>query len=40
MAELPDGMVTFLFTDVEGSTRLWEEASDSMMDSLRLLTTE
>lgn len=24
MAELPSGMVTFLFTDIEGSTRLWE----------------
>jgi predicted ATPase/class 3 adenylate cyclase len=35
MAELPDGVVTFLFTDVEGSTRLWEEASDSMMEALR-----
>src|SRR3712207_7723184 len=24
MAELPTGTVTFLFTDIEGSTRLWE----------------
>ena len=23
--ELPSGTVTFLFTDLEGSTRLWEE---------------
>ena len=34
--ELPEGVVTFLFTDVEGSTRLWEDAPDSMMDALRL----
>ena len=25
MTELPSGTVTFLFTDVEGSTRLWGE---------------
>ena len=24
VAELPTGTVTFLFTDLEGSTRLWE----------------
>ena len=35
MPELPDGVVTFLFTDVEGSTRLWEEAPDSMMAAIR-----
>jgi predicted ATPase/class 3 adenylate cyclase len=34
MAELPDGVVTFLFTDVEGSTRMWEESPDSMMTAL------
>jgi predicted ATPase/class 3 adenylate cyclase len=33
---LPDGVVTFLFTDIEGSTRLWEDAPDVMMDALRL----
>ena len=35
MQELPDGVVTFLFTDVEGSTDTWEQAPDSMMDALR-----
>jgi class 3 adenylate cyclase len=28
MAELPTGTVTFLFTDVEGSTRLLHELGD------------
>ena len=30
MVELPSGTVTFLFTDLEGSTRLWEESPDAM----------
>ena len=30
----PDGVVTFLFTDIEGSTRLWEESSETMMTAL------
>ena len=34
MTELPDGVVTFLFTDIEGSTRLWENAPDLMMSAL------
>src|SRR4051794_5428390 len=34
MAEMPSGMITFLLTDVEGSTALWEEAPESMRDAL------
>ena len=29
-ASLPEGVVTFLLTDVEGSTRLWESAGEVM----------
>ncbi len=32
--ELPTGTVTFLFTDLEGSTRLWQEHPDAMGDAL------
>ena len=31
---LPTGTVTFLFTDIEGSTRLWEEYAESMRVAL------
>ena len=34
MPELPTGTVTFLFTDVEGSTRLWEEFPEAMQSAL------
>ena len=34
MVELPTGTVTFLFTDLEGSTRLWEEHPEAMRAAL------
>ena len=30
MSALPTGIVTFLLTDIEGSTRLWELHPDAM----------
>ena len=32
--ELPTGTVTFLFTDIEGSTRLWQEHPTTMPEVL------
>ena len=32
--ELPSGTVTFLFTDLEGSTRLWEQYPEAMRPAL------
>jgi len=32
---LPTGTVTFLFTDLEGSTKLWQQAPDSMETALQ-----
>src|ERR1700751_5527454 len=34
MSEPPSGTVTFLFADIEGSTRLWEQYPDAMPDAL------
>ena len=34
MGDLPDGIVTLLFTDVQGSTRAWEESPVSMAEAL------
>ena len=34
MTDLPSGTVTFLFSDIEGSTRLWEEHPDAMRECL------
>ena len=34
MTELPTGTVTFLFADLEGSTRLWEDHPDAMRGAL------
>jgi class 3 adenylate cyclase len=34
MRDPPTGTVTFLFTDIEGSTRWWEERRDEMRAAL------
>jgi hypothetical protein len=34
MADLPSGTVTFLFTDIEGSTALWERHRSTMVDAV------
>jgi class 3 adenylate cyclase len=34
MAELPSGTISFLFTDLEDSTRRWQEHPDSMREAL------
>jgi predicted ATPase/class 3 adenylate cyclase len=34
MGTLPSGTVTFLFTDIEGSTQLWEKNPEAMKDAL------
>jgi predicted ATPase/DNA-binding SARP family transcriptional activator len=35
VASGPSGTVTFLFTNVEGSTRLWDQARDAMDEAMR-----
>ncbi len=34
MPEFPTGTVTFLFTDIEGSTQLWERHPEAMKTAL------
>lgn len=34
MLHMPSGTVTFLFTDIEGSTRLWEQHPEAMQKAL------
>ena len=34
MASLPTGTLTFLFTDIEGSTKMWERASRAVAEAL------
>ena len=34
MADLPTGTITFLFTDIEGSTRRWDEQPEAMRHAL------
>jgi predicted ATPase/class 3 adenylate cyclase len=36
LVEFPSGTVTFLFTDIEGSTRLWEQHPEAMQPTLAL----
>jgi predicted ATPase/class 3 adenylate cyclase len=36
VSDLPGGTLTFLFTDVEGSTRLWEQEPEAMGDAMAL----
>ncbi len=36
MTSLPTGTVTFLFTDIEGSTRLLEHLGDRSIEAVRI----
>ena len=40
MADLPCGTVTFLFTDIEGSTALWERGREAMARAVDRLTPD
>ena len=40
MTDLPTGTVTFLFTDLEGSTRLWQEYPEAAYYKLSLYPSE
>ena len=37
MPDLPSGTVTFLFTDIEGSTALWERDHAAMVEAVERL---
>src|SRR5215207_6211081 len=34
VASLPTGTLTFMFTDIEGSTRMWERSPEAMSEAL------
>jgi hypothetical protein len=36
---VPTGTVTFMFTDAQSSTRLWQDAGDQMRQLSRIATT-
>ena len=36
MSEMPDEIITFLFTDIQGSTRMWGEYPDAMPEALAI----
>jgi class 3 adenylate cyclase len=37
MPELPTGTVTFLLTDIQGSTPLWEREAEKMAEALEVV---
>ena len=40
MGTLPSGTVTFLFTDIEGSTQLWEKHPEEIQFALDIDRTQ